>query len=393
MIPRLLEKTINRSLADFPIVGLIGARQTGKTTLAKAIGQEQARAVVYLDLEVPSDLAKLVDAELYLRSHAGALVILDEVQRMPGLFPLLRALADADSRNGKFLILGSASPDLSRQASESLAGRIAYHELSPLLLEEISPREVVSPDDEKLRKLWLRGGFPRSYLAAGESESLQWRNNLIQTYLERDIPQFGVSIPAAALRRFWQMLAHWQGQLWNASTIAKGLGVSSPTVKGYLDLLEDTFMLRQLVPYFSNAKKRLVKTPKVYLRDSGLLHALLRIQDFEDLTGHPAVGASWEGWVIEQIFGVVPESWGKSFYRTSGGAEIDLVLEPGGRRPRIALEIKYSLVPQPCRGFWTGFEDIQPARGFVVYPGQERYPIRPSVSALPITELNALLED
>ena len=386
MIPRLLHQTIQRSLLNFPIVGVVGARQTGKTTLAKAIGHEQPEAVVYLDLEVPSDLAKLADAELYLRSHAGSLVIFDEVQRQPELFPLLRALADVDSRNGKFLVLGSASPALSRQASESLAGRIAYHELSPLLLEEVSPSE------ENVRKLWLRGGFPRSYLAPGESESLQWRNNLVQTYLERDIPQFGVSVPATALRRFWQMLAHWQGQLWNASTIANSLAVTSPTVKRYMDVLEDTFMVRQLPPYFSNKKKRLVKTPKVYLRDSGLLHALLRIQSFDDLAAHPAVGASWEGWVVEQILGIVPETWGRSFYRTSAGAEIDLLLEPGGRRPLIALEIKYSLVPRPSRGFWAALADLQPARGFVVYPGNEYYPIKSDVFALPITELARLLE-
>ncbi|MEI8373825.1 MAG: ATP-binding protein [Planctomycetota bacterium] len=386
MIPRLLQQTIEQSLANFPIVGLIGARQTGKTTLAKALGERQTRAVLYLDLEVPSDLAKLTDPELYLRSHAGSLVIVDEVQRKPELFPLLRALADADSRNGKFLLLGSASPDLSRQASESLAGRIAYHELSPLLLQEVSPTE------ENVSKLWLRGGFPRSFLAMGESQSIQWRNNLIQTYLERDIPQFGVGVPAAALRRFWQMLAHWHGQLWNASTLANSLAISSPTVKRYLDLLEDTFMLRQLTPYFTNTKKRLVKTPKVYLRDSGLLHALLRIQDFDDLTGHPAVGSSWEGWVIEQILGIVPETWGKSFYRTAAGAEIDLLLEPGGRHPIIALEVKYSLTPQPSRGFWTALADLQPAQGFVVYPGGEYYPIKPGVFALPIAELKRLLE-
>jgi hypothetical protein len=257
--------------------------------------------------------------------------------------------------------------------------------LSPLLLEEVSPSE------ENVSKLWLRGGYPRSFLASGEHQSIQWRNNLIQTYLERDIPQFGVRIPAAALRRFWQMLAHWQGQLWNASTIAKSLGVTSPTVKRYLDLLEDTFMLRQLAPYFANIKKRLVKTPKVYLRDSGLLHALLRIENSEDLAAHPAVGASWEGWVIEQILGIVPETWGRSFYRTAAGAEIDLLLEPGGRRPPIAIEVKHSLAPQPSRGFWAALADLQPAQGFVVYPGHEYYPIKPGVFALPVAELKRLL--
>ena len=386
MIRRLVQPLVERSLTNFPIVGLIGARQTGKTTLAKAIAGQRNQSVVYLDLEVPSDLARLSDPELYLRSHANELVIIDEAQRRPELFPLLRALADADERNGKFLLLGSASPDLSRQAAESLAGRIVYHELSPLLLKEVSSSEA------NVQELWLRGGFPRSFLAPGESESLQWRNSLVQTYLERDIPQLGVAVSAATLRRFWLMLAHWHGQLWNASTIANSMGVAATTVKRYLDLLEDTFMVRQLAPYFSNAKKRLVKSPKVYLRDSGLLHALLRIQTSEELSGHPAVGASWEGFAIEQVLGIVPETWGKSFYRTSAGAEIDLVLEPGGGQPSIAIEVKYSLVPTPARGFWSALTDIQPARSFVVYPGDEFYPIRDGVFALPIAELERVLQ-
>ena len=218
------------------------------------------------------------------------------------------------------------------------------------------------------------------------------QDNLIQTYLERDIPQLGIAVPAATLRRFWQMLAHWHGQLWNASAIAKSLAVSAPTVGRYLDVLEDTFMARQLDPFFTNIKKRLVKSPKIYLRDSGLLHALLRIQSADDLAAHPSLGASWEGWVIEQILGLVPESWGKSFYRTAAGAEIDLVLEPGGRRPLLALEIKYSLAPQPSRGFWSGLSDLQPARGFVVYPGSEYYPLKPDVFALPVMELAKRLE-
>jgi hypothetical protein len=294
---------------------------------------------------------------------------------------------DADRRNGRFLILGSASPDLIRQASESLAGRILYHELSPFTLGEVKPSAA------NVRLLWCRGGFPGSFLAASARDSVRWRESFIQTHLERDIPALGIRIPSTALRRFWQMLAHSHGQLWNASKIASSLGMSAPTVRRYLDILQDTFMVRQLQPFHHDLKKRLVKSPKVYLRDSGLLHALLGLETPDDLLGHPSAGASWEGWVIEQILAVVPPAWRPWFYRTGAGAEIDMILERPGRRPLIALEIKYSSDPAPSRGFWSALSDLKGARGFVVCPAEERYPLGRNVYTLPIRELERLAGD
>ena len=386
MINRYLRNYVEESLKKFPIVGLLGARQVGKTTLAKIIAGEWKQQVVYLDLERPSDLAKLDEAELYLEQHATSLVILDEVQRKPELFPVLRALVDSDRRNGRFLILGSASPALIRQSSESLAGRIYYHELAAFSLVEIESTE------KNISKLWCRGGYPRSFLAKSEKDSIQWRESFIQTHLERDIPNLGLRIPASALHRFWQMLGHCHGQLWNASKIAGSLGVSATTVRHYLDVLQDTFMLRQLQPFHLNIKKRLTKSPKVYLRDSGLLHSLLRVESYNDLLGHPSAGASWEGWIIEQIITIIPKSWMTFFYRTSGGAEIDLIVQPIGKKPIIAIEMKYSLEPRPAKGFWSAFSDLEPAQGFVVYPGREYYPLSKRVFALPASQLNRIMD-
>ncbi|MEN6423868.1 MAG: ATP-binding protein [Phycisphaerales bacterium] len=370
------------SLGQFPAVGIIGSRQVGKTTLAMMIAERRAGKAVYLDLERPSDLAKLDDAELYLRSVADSLVIIDEVQRRPELFPVLRSLIDEQRRPGRFLILGSASPALLRQSSESLAGRIVYHELKPFDLQE------VGVSLENVNRLWCRGGYPESFLAESDADSLKWREAFIQTYLERDIPNLGSRIPTVTLRRFWQMLAHCHGQLWNASKIAGSLGVDGKTARRYLDMLEDTFMVRQLQPLHANLKKRLVKSPKVYLRDSGLLHALLNIATHEQLLGHPAAGASWEGWCIEQVLSVVPVNTAASFYRTTAGAEIDLVLQPAGTGPAIAIEAKRSLDPRPGKGFWSAFADLQPDRAFVVYPGEEFYPLGEQVWALPMSQMS-----
>jgi predicted AAA+ superfamily ATPase len=381
MIQRGLENEVLLSLDQFPAVGIIGSRQVGKTTLAMMIAERQSGRAVYLDLERPSDLAKLGDAELYLRSLADSLVIIDEVQRRPELFPVIRSLIDEQRRPGRFLVLGSASPVLLRQSSESLAGRIVYHELKPFDLQEVG----ASPDN--INRLWNRGGYPESFLAASDSASLTWREAFIQTYLERDIPNLGSQIPAVTLRRFWMMLAHCHGQLWNASKIAGSLGVDAKTARRYLDLLEDTFMVRQLQPFHANLKKRLVKSPKVYLRDSGLLHALLNIGTYEQLLGHPAAGASWEGWCIEQVLSVVANAT-VDFYRTSAGAGIDLVLHPAGGGPAVAIEAKRSLDPRPGRGFWSAFGDLQPARGFVVYPGEESYPLGEQVWALPMGQMS-----
>jgi len=380
MIKRILENDVLVSLEQFPAVGIIGSRQVGKTTLAMMIAEGRSGKAVYLDLERPSDLAKLGDAELYLRSVADSLVIIDEVQRKPDLFPVIRSLIDEQRRAGRFLILGSASPALLKQSSESLAGRIVYHELKPFDVREVG----TSP--QTIDRLWNRGGYPESFLAESDSASLKWREAFIQTYLERDIPNLGLHIPAVTLRRFWLMLAHCQGQLWNASKIASSLGVDSKTVRRYLDVLDDTFMVRQLQPLHTNVKKRLVKSPKVHLRDSGLLHALFAIQTHEQLLGHPAAGASWEGWCMEQVLSAVPPNTNACFYRTSAGAEIDLVLRfPGG--PSVAVEAKFSLDPRPAKGFWSAIDDLQPARSFVVYPGAEFYPLGKDVWALPAAQV------
>ena len=386
MIKRDLGLALQASLRQFPVVALVGPRQVGKTTLARTLVRKAGQAV-YLDMERPSDVAKLSDAELYLEPLADRLVILDEVQRRPDLFPLLRSLVDAKRKNGRFLLLGSASPDLSRQAAESLAGRIVYHELSPFTMSE-----AAASAPNRLARLWHRGGFPGSFLAPSDARAMAWRAAFIDTHLQRDLPALGVRIPATALRRFWEMLAHYHGQLWNASKIAGSLGVSAPTVKHYLDTLEDTFMLRQLPPFAGNLKKRLVKSPKIYLRDSGLLHALLRIGSHDDLLSHPVAGASWEGWVIEQVLAICGTDTGASFFRTAAGAEIDLVLEqPRGRR--IALEIKRTSAPRPSKGFWSGIADIKPDAAFVVYAGQERYPLGPGVEALPVALLGKVLRE
>ncbi|MGD0078028.1 MAG: ATP-binding protein [Sedimentisphaerales bacterium] len=386
MIERYIKKQVIDSLAKFPVVGILGARQVGKTTLAKMVVAGLSKPAIHLDLERPSDLAKLDEAELYLEQHAGSLVVLDEVQRKPELFPLLRALVDSRRTNGQFLILGSASPAMIRQSSETLAGRIIYHELSPFNLAE------VKPETEDINLLWSRGGFPRSFLAKSDEESFSWREAFIQTHLERDIPGLGLRVGVASLHRFWQMLAHCHGQLWNAAKIASSLGISATTVRSYLDLLQDTFMVRRLAPFHSNTKKRLVKSPKIYLRDSGLLHCLLKIQTHDDLLGHPIAGASWEGWVIEQVLDIIPSSWSPFFYRTIAGAELDLFIQRTSPLPPLAIEIKFSLEPKPAKGFWSAISDLQPGKSFVVYPGDEMFPLGNNVYTLPVARLTTLLD-
>lgn len=384
MIPRHLRHEVEASLAQFPVTALLGARQVGKTTLAKAIAA-QRKDTVFLDLERSSDLVKLTDPELYLSGHADKLVILDEVQRKPELFPLLRALVDEHRVPGRFLILGSAAPELLRQSSESLAGRIRYLELGPLLLNEIGNPETA------WRELWLRGGYPGSWLAPDRQQSMQWRLEFIRTHLERDVPGFGIRVPAVTLNRFWSMVAHVHGQLWNASRIGVSLATSAPAVSRYLDILEQTFMVRRLQPFHANLGKRLVKSPKVYLRDSGLLHALLGIEDDEALHSNPAVGASWEGWALEQALAAVPGTWRPSFYRTAAGAEIDLILERPGKEGPVAVEFKYSSAPHVTAGFWNGIRDINASRAYVVAPVKESYPLAENVTVLPIHNLEALL--
>ncbi|MDB4915008.1 MAG: ATPase [Gemmatimonadetes bacterium] len=381
MITRQLLGALDTALSDFPVVGLLGPRQVGKTTLAHAVaarrGEEHVR---YLDLESPADRARLSDAEAYLEAQQGHLVILDEIHRVPELFAVLRGLVDRrrrrGSRSGQFLVLGSASLDLLQQSSESLAGRITYLELTPVVASE------VAADARSIARLWNRGGFPDSLLARSDDASLAWRRSFIRTYLERDIPQFGPRIPAETLRRFWTMLAHSQGQQMNSARIASSLGVSGQTVTRYLDLLTDLLLVRRLSPWSGNIGKRLVRAPKVYVRDSGLVHALLDLASVDDVLGHPVAGPSWEGMVIESLIAVAG-ALTSHFYRTSGGAEIDLVLE-GARGKRYAVEIKRSTAPTPSKGFWNGCADIQVTEAIVAYPGDEVIPLGSNVQALGI---------
>lgn len=370
-------------LEQFPAVALLGPRQVGKTTLATSLADSLGQNALYLDLELPSDRAKVSDAELYLSQHEGRLVILDEIHRLPGLFETLRGLIDRrrrkGNRHGHFLLLGSASIDLLHQSAESLAGRIAYEELTPLCVGEVATLE---PDTAN--RLWVRGGFPDSFLAVDDESSLLWRSAFIQTYLERDVPALGPRIPSETLKRYWQMLAHNQGQMLNAAQLASGLGVSGHTVARYLDIMVDLLLVRRLQPWANNAKKRLVRTPKVYVRDSGLLHALLNIRDQEELLGHPVVGSSWEGMIIENILTMCPSSARPTFYRSASGAEIDLVIEFGARE-RWAIEIKRSLSnPGPSRGFYIACEDIRATRQFVIYPGEERFKFDPKTEVMPL---------
>lgn len=380
MLVRKALETVRQALSRQAAVALIGPRQVGKTTLALQIGEQEN--ALYLDLEDAQERDKLSNPTAFLSAFEDRLVILDEIHRTPDLFLTLRGMIDQGRRRGKrsgrFLLLGSASLDLMRQSGESLAGRISYIDMTPLSVLEL-------PTDAH-EGLWLRGGFPDSFLAPDERQSLAWRKDLLRTYLERDVPMFGSRIPAETLRRFWTMLAHNQGALINASRLAAGLEVSSQTVSRYADLLVDLLLVRRLQPYHVNVGKRLVKSPKVYIRDSGLLHALLNIADREALLGHPVVGASWEGFVIENLINAAPAFTVPGFYRTSGGAEIDLLLElPGGER--WAIEVKRSRAAKPARGFYEACQDLQPAKRFVVHAGHERYPISEDVEAIGVREL------
>ncbi|MBI5330492.1 MAG: ATP-binding protein [Betaproteobacteria bacterium] len=374
LVPRLFD-----ILAHAPAAALIGPRQAGKTTLALEAARLSGRPWIYLDLESEQDRAKLAQPELYLADHLDKLVILDEVHRAPGLFPVLRGLIDRarreGRRNGLYLLLGSASLDLLQQSGETLAGRIAYLDLPPFHVLETA----ALPQDA----LWLRGGFPESLLAPDDARSLRWRQAFIRTYLERDIPQFGPRIAAETLRRFWGMLAHHQGGLLNTAQFARNLGVDAKTAASYLDLLCDLLLVRRLPPWHANLGKRLVRSPKVFVRDSGLVHALLSIPDKETLLAHPVLGASWEGFVVENLLNCAPEGVQGYFYRSSGGAEIDLLLAwPDGAL--WAIEIKRSLTPKLERGFHSACADLNPAKKLVIYPGVEVYRLAEDIEALPL---------
>jgi uncharacterized protein len=382
MIERRQASAVAYLLQQSPAVVILGPRQVGKTTLALATAA--SRDAVYLDLESGPDRARLAEPQLYFADHADELVILDEIQRAPGIFEELRGTIDQARRegkgNGRFLLLGSAALELLAQSGETLAGRVSFIELAPF--------DVIEAGESRIDELWVRGGFPPSFLAPGPEGSMRWRTDFIRTYLERDIPQLGPRIPAETLRRLWTMLAHNQGGLLNAAHLARGLGVTGATVGHYLDLMVDLLLVRRLQPRLANVGKRLVRSPKVYVRDSGIVHALLGLADKEAVLGHPVAGASWEGLVLENVIGVMGERAEPSFYRTSGGAEIDLVLTWRDGR-QWAIEVKRSAAPKVERGMRAALEDLQPERAFIVHPGSERYRLAAGVEAIGLAELCA----
>lgn len=389
MISRRIAPLLSQRLQQFPAVGLLGPRQAGKTTLARSLSSQiSSPPADYLDLENPADLAKLSDPLEYLNLKADRLVIIDEIQRSPGLFQVLRSVIDdriqAGRPSGHFLLLGSASIDLLKQSSESLAGRIAYLEMTPL--------DVLETNPESQAHLWVRGGFPRSLLARSDDASAAWRDSFITTYLERDIPQLGPRIAAETLRRFWTMLAHRQGSLLNAAELARSLAVDGKTVAAYLDLMVDLLLVRRLAPFHANAGKRLVKSPKTYVRDSGLAHSLLRLETLDDVLGHPIAGMSWEGFAIENLIQSAPQRSRATFYRTSAGAEIDLVLELPGNKLWV-IEIKRGSAPNVTKGFFLALEHLQPDRAFIVYSGTDRYPKSKNVEAIGLAALCQELAD
>jgi uncharacterized protein len=381
ILPRLLE-----ALEQQPAVALLGPRQSGKTTLAAEIARQRPGAI-FLDLERESDRMQLTNPELFFSRHRDRLVILDEVQTTPELFRQLRPEIDARRTAGRFLLLGSASGQLLKQSSESLAGRIRYMELAPFSLKEIKSPEL--EPEQRTAKLWLRGGFPESYLATSDTGSFSWREDFIQTFLARDLPGLGITTPQETLRRFWKMSAHLHGQVLNASQLGLALGGISPTsVKRYVDWLTDSFMLRRLAPYLVNVGKRLVKSPKVYIRDSGILHSLLGIHSLDELSANPIAGFSWEGFVIEQLVGDLPASATYGFYRTSAGAEMDLVVEQFGKK--IGYEMKLSTTPKPGKGFWNACEDLGLDKAFIVAPVRNAYPLAENVEVIPPEMLGGL---
>jgi predicted AAA+ superfamily ATPase len=389
MIPRLADHPVGQALTEQAAVAIIGPRQVGKTTLARTIADARPGSL-YLDLESREDREKLGEPVLFLSQFKHHLVVLDEIHRVPELFTSLRGIIDEGRRSGlgvgRFLVLGSASVDLLRQSGETLAGRIAYIPMGPFCVLELPPGEARSLE------LWNRGGFPGSYLTTSDAASLRWRRDFIRTYLERDVPLFGPRIPAGVLERLWTMLAHSQGTLLNASRLAAALQVSAPTVQRYIDLLCDLLLVRRLTPFHQIAGKRLVRSPKTYIRDSGLVHALLGLSTFNDVAGHPVAGASWEGFVIENLLAVAPDRTVPMFYRTAAGAEIDLLLEIPGHG-LWAIEVKRSLSGRPEKGFYVACADLKPARRFVVNAGSGQYPIDSETIAIGLAALCRILAD
>lgn len=379
---------MRQALGEAPAVALLGPRQVGKSTLARLIAEDYPDSL-YLDMERPADARRMTDADAFLRERLGSLIVIDEVHRVPALFEVLRGVIDEGRRQGlrtgQFLLLGSASPSLLGMASESLAGRIAQIELAPIDPIEAHAAQIASTTT------WIRGGFPDSLLATTDEASMRWRARFIRTYLERDVPMFAPRIPAATLERLWRMLAHQSGGILNASHLASGLGVTGPTVTRYVDLLDDLELVRQLRPWHANLGKRLVKRPKVFIRDTGILHALLGLETQDELMGHPVVGPSFETLCVETAIAVAGERFDPYFYRTSAGAEIDLLLCRGGR-PEIAIDVKLSTAPVPSKGFYSSVEELGVPRALVVYPGNASYPLADGVMAVPLLELDQALE-
>ena len=373
MIPRVRHETrLRRLLPQFPVVGLIGARQVGKTTLARHLAEGVREPVTFFDLEDPTGVASLADPRLALESLAG-LVIIDEVRHSEGLFALLRVLVDRPGNRTRFLVLGSADPKLLRQSSESLAGRIAYHELTPLAADETGCGSM--------NELWVRGGFPRSFLAVDEEESRVWRSAFLRTFLTRDLPQLGIATPATTMRRFWTMVAHCHGNRWNAAELARSLGVSAPTVNSYLDSLVDARVVRRLTPWFENLRKRQVKAPKIYLADTGLLHSLLRIRSRSALLGHPKCGASWEGFAMHEVVRILSVDWDDCHYwATHRGAELDLLILAGDGR--IGFEFQMTSAPGMTRSMHSALSDLRLDRIFLVFPGDTRFRLHERVDAV-----------
>ena len=380
MIERKEElRIVKRLLKQNPIVGIVGARQVGKTTLARLLAKQRPRPVVYYDLENPEDLARLADPMLVLKRHKG-LVIIDEIQQLPEIFPVLRVLVDRPRLPARFLILGSASPELMQSSSESLAGRIAYHQLQGFSLEEVG--------GDQGTRLWMRGGFPRSYLAGSHAASHKWRQDFIRTFLERDLPQLGITIRSTTMRRFWNMLAHYHGQVWNASEFGRSFGVSDTTVRNYLDILSAALVVRQLQPWHENISKRQIKSPKVYLSDPGILHALLNLRTLRDVEGHPKLGASWEGFVIDQItkrLGAGVEEC--FFWGTHAGAELDLLVVRG--QVRLGFEIKRTSSPGITPSMRHAIRDLGLRKIDVIHAGEETFPIADNIRAVALSRFLA----
>lgn len=371
MIPRIkFSSDLKSHLQQFPVAGIIGPRQIGKTTLVKLLIEEIKG--IYLDLESDQDQVKLSEPGLYLRQNKDKCIVLDEIQVRQDLFPLLKGLIDEDRRPGRFMLLGSASPILLRQSSDSLAGRIAYSELYPFQLSEVG--------FQNQQNLWIKGGFPLSFLN-DDSNSLEWRKQFIKTYIERDLPSLGLDTDQRTLRNFMRMLAANTGQLWNASSFAASVGVTAPTVKRYLSFLEHAFLVRVLEPYYTNLSKRLVKSPKVYYKDTGILHAMLNVTDLGMLTGHPIIGFSWENFVVNQIIFHLGDKFEYFFFRTHQGAEIDLLLVRSGQ-PVTGIEIKYSNAPKVSKGYLTAIEDVKLEKNFIITPSSDRFPVHTKIEAI-----------